>query len=64
MGGDLTSPTKEQIRKARKAAGLTQTQAGELVGGCRRTWQDWEYGNTEMHPGLWELFRLKAEVIV
>lgn len=57
------SPTPEQIRKARKAAGLTQEEAGELVKGCRRTWQEWEAGRSPMHPGLWELFQIKAEVI-
>jgi DNA-binding transcriptional regulator YiaG len=55
-----SSPSREQIRAARKAAGLTQTQAAELIYAGLRTWQDWEAGVASMHPGLWELFRLKV----
>jgi DNA-binding XRE family transcriptional regulator len=43
----------------RVAAGLTQEQAGALVGVARRTWQDWERGQRRMQPGLFELFNLK-----
>lgn len=58
------NPTPADIRKARKAAGLTQGEAGALVGAERRTWQAWELGENPMHPGLWELFKLKAQGIV
>lgn len=54
------SPRPEDILAAREAAGLTQAQAAELVLTPRRTWQDWERGVARMHPGLWELFRLKT----
>jgi DNA-binding XRE family transcriptional regulator len=60
---DHKSPTPEQIRKARKSAGLTQQEAGELVGASRRAWQSWEAGDNPMHPGLWELFQIKAEIV-
>ena len=53
-------PTPTQIRAARDRAGLTQTQAAELIHSTLRTWQDWEAGIAAMHPGLWELFRLKG----
>lgn len=35
-----TSPTPQEIRKARGS--LTQTQAAELVFKSLRTWQNWE----------------------
>lgn len=54
------SPTPEQIRAAREATGLSQPAAAALVYSTRRTWQDWEAGIARMHPGLWELFRIKS----
>jgi len=38
----MTQPTPKQIKAARNAAGLTQTQAGALVGVLKRTWVAWE----------------------
>jgi len=58
--GPSANPAPEAIRAAREAAGLTQTQAGELIHGTLRTWQDWEAGHRRMHPGLWELFGIKV----
>jgi len=54
-------PTKEEIKQARESASLSQKQAGELVYSAIRTWQQWEAGDRKMHPGLWELFRIKTE---
>ena len=54
-----SNPTPEAIRAAREAAGLTQTAAAALIHGTMRAWQDWEAGARRMHPGLWELFRVK-----
>ena len=58
--GPASNPKPEQIRAAREAAGLTQTQAGELVFGTLRTWQDWEHGARRMHPALWAFFLLRT----
>ena len=58
-GVSMSSPAPEEIRAARDAAGLSQTAAAELVHSKLRTWQQWEAGDRKMHPGLWELFRLK-----
>ena len=63
----MTPPTPADIIAARKAAGLTQTQAAHLVHGTLRAWQGWEApdsqpGARRMHPGLWELFRLKTVI--
>lgn len=57
------NPTPADVRAAREAAGLTQTEAARLVHSTLRAWQAWETAEGEsarrMHPGLWELFRLK-----
>lgn len=53
-------PSAEAIRAARHAAGLTQARAAALVYAQWRTWQDWEAGVRRMHPGLWELWQIKA----
>lgn len=52
----------DQIKQARKAAGLTQAQAAALVhAGSYRTWQDWEAGRNPMPLMAWELFTLKTQ---
>jgi len=53
------NPPPAEIRAAREAAGITQTQAGALVHASLRNWQQWEAGDRRMHPGLWELFNIK-----
>lgn len=64
--GPSSTPTAGEVRSAREAAGLTQTQAAALVHGTLRAWQGWEAPEGEpaarrMHPGLWELFQLKTK---
>jgi DNA-binding transcriptional regulator YiaG len=54
-------PSPDEIRQARQDAGLSQTSAGALVHSGLRTWQQWEAGDRAMHPGLWELFRIKTD---
>lgn len=54
------SPTPATIRKARTAAGLTQTEAAQTVRASLRGWQQWEAGDRAMPPGLFELFMLKT----
>lgn len=53
-------PTADEIKAARSAALLTQTEAGLLVHTTCRTWQQWEAGDRRMHPAFWELFRIKS----
>jgi putative transcriptional regulator len=53
-------PEPAEIRKARERAEMTQTEAGQLVRSSMRAWQQWEAGERRMHPGLWELFQIKA----
>lgn len=62
--GPSAYPKPSEIRSAREAAGLTQTEAGELVYSTLRTWQGWEAdagpGARRMHPAIWELWQLKT----
>jgi DNA-binding transcriptional regulator YiaG len=51
-------PAPDAIQSARAQAGHTQTEAGRLVGGTLRTWQDWEHGKRPMPHAAWELYRL------
>ena len=60
LTGPSDNPAPADILAARQAAGLTQSQAAALVHGSLRAWQQWEAGDRRMHPGLWELFRLKS----
>lgn len=57
----MINPTPAQIRSARIAAGLTQTQAAALIYSSLRSWQQWEAGDRRMHPGLFELFKIKCK---
>lgn len=55
-------PSPQEIKEARRKAGLTQSQAGALVGApSQRTWQDWEGGRRNMPAAKWELFLLKTK---
>lgn len=54
------SPKPTAIRRARLAAGLTQTEAAQVVRASLRGWQQWEAGDRAMPAGLFELFMLKT----
>ena len=56
----MNIPTPEQIKQARKEAGLTQTQAGILIHKSCRAWQQYEKGDREMDFAYWELFLIKT----
>lgn len=56
-----SNPSPQAIVEARIAAFLTQEQAAELVYSTTRRWQEWEAGVHRMHPGLFELFQIKAK---
>jgi putative transcriptional regulator len=58
----MNSPTPDQIKQAREQAGLTQTQAAELIYKGLRTWQQWERGDRAMDPAFWELFKIKSNM--
>lgn len=52
--------TPKLIAESRSAAGLTQSQAAELVHATRDAWAKWESGARKMHPATWELFCIKT----
>jgi DNA-binding transcriptional regulator YiaG len=54
------TPTPAEIRAAREALGLTQTDAAALVHTTCRVWQQWEAGDRRMHPAFFELFIRKT----
>lgn len=54
------SPAPEQVVSARKAAGLTQTEAAAAAGlGHYRRWGEYETGVRQMDASRFELFLLK-----
>jgi len=55
----MSNPTPEEIKQARKDAGLTQTQAAALIDKTLSAWQRWEYGQRRMDTALFELFNIK-----
>ena len=55
-----TQPTPTQIKDARQAAGLTQTQAAALIYKKVLAWQRYESGGRAMDPALYELFLIKT----
>ena len=57
----MTKPTPQQLKQTRKEAGLTQTQAADVLNKTLRTWQYWESGTVPMDPNLYELFIMKLE---
>lgn len=55
-----STPTPAEIAQARALAGLTQTEAGRLVGYSLRGWQDAESGRRNISPAAWTLFLLST----
>ncbi len=55
------NPTPQDIKDARKLAGLTQRQAAALIYLDAQTWAKWEQGANKMSQGLWELFHIKVK---
>jgi len=60
----LNRPTPQEIKQARFEAGLTQTQAAELIYKNVRTWQQWEKGDREMDAAFFELFKIKSSMLI
>jgi putative transcriptional regulator len=55
-------PTPDEIRAARKAAGLTQPAMAAIIGLTgKRAIQEWESGRDPAKVALWELFLLKTD---
>ena len=56
----MKQPTPADVKSARAAAGLTQTQAAALIYKKLLAWQRYESGNRSMDVALYELFLLKT----
>jgi DNA-binding XRE family transcriptional regulator len=56
-----TKPTPEQIKQARITAGLTQTQAADMLHKSLRVWQNYELGDRSMDISHWVLFQIKLK---
>ena len=50
------------VKLARKASGLTQTEAAMVIGGTLRAWQEWEGGRRNMPSAKYNLFLLLTGV--
>lgn len=53
-------PSSTEVGQARAKAGLTQTEAGAVVGLTLRSWQMYEAGQRNMSEHAFELFLLKT----
>ena len=58
--GRATSPTADQVRAARLAAGHSTAESAALVHMDARSWRYYEQGARAMHPAVWELYRIKC----
>lgn len=54
-------PAKEEIKKARLAAGLTQLQSAQMLGKTPSAWAKWEYGENPMDEASWSQFLLLTD---
>ncbi len=58
------NPTPQDIKDARKLAGLTQREAAALIYLDAQTWAKWEQGVNKMAWGPWELFNIKVKQLL
>lgn len=54
------SPTPDEIKEAREAAQMTQTEAARKIYSSLRAWQNWEGGLRQMPAAAFELFLIKT----
>lgn len=54
------TPTADEIREARHAAGQTQAKAAQVARVSLITWKQYEAGTRSPHPALWELYLLES----
>lgn len=59
----MKQPTPADVKSARAAVGLTQTQAAALIYKKLLAWQRYESGDRTMDYALYELFLLKTSQI-
>ncbi len=56
------TPSREELKCARQAAGITQREAAQLVYISPRTYSDYEQGRLRMRAAIWELLQQKLAV--
>lgn len=56
----MKQPSPADVKSARAAVGLTQTQAAALIYKKLLAWQRYESGDRAMDAALYELFLLKT----
>jgi DNA-binding XRE family transcriptional regulator len=56
----MDHPSPSDIRDARAAAGLTQTEAAAVIGYSLRGWQDLEAGLGRINSVLWAAWRIRV----
>jgi len=54
----ISTPSSEQVKQARKEAGLTQKDSAARVCVTLNTWQKWEAGTYPMSATAWKLWRM------
>jgi len=60
MQKENESPDIFEIKAARLASGLSQSEAAKLIKSSKRSWENWEQGRVKMHPGLFDYFLIKS----
>jgi DNA-binding transcriptional regulator YiaG len=53
------SPAPADITTLREACGITKAQAARMLRTSWRALQQWETGDREMHPAMWDLARAR-----
>lgn len=56
----MKQPTPADVKSARAAAGLTQTQAADIIYKKVLAWQRYESGDRVMDAAYYELFLIKT----
>lgn len=56
-------PTPNEIRALREKYNITRQDAGKLIYMNGRAFEKWETGARKMHPALFELLKLKLELL-
>lgn len=55
------TPTPDEMKQLREAAGLTQEQAAALIWYGADQWAAWESGEKRMHPCAWWAFQQRLK---
>jgi predicted XRE-type DNA-binding protein len=59
---DIPAPSAMEVLSARTAAGMTQTEAGALLGIPQPRWAEYERGLRAMPASRWTVFLLLADL--